>query len=60
LLDKAIFIRIPIEIHININEVPPYEINGRGIPVVGKRPIETATFTKAYSVIEIIIPKASN
>ena len=41
------FIRIPIEMHINIKDVPPYEIKGSGIPVVGTRPMETATFTKA-------------
>ena len=54
------FIRIPTDIHKNIKEVPPYDINGRGIPVVGTRPTETAILIKAYRIIEKVIPKANN
>ena len=37
---------------------PPYEKNGKGMPVNGKIPIVEAIFIKACSVIQKVIPMA--
>ena len=42
------------------SELPPYEMNGRVMPVIGTRLATTAMFSHAWSAIHIVIPVASS
>jgi len=42
------------------SELPPYEMNGRVIPVIGTRLATTAIFTQAWKQSHIVTPVASN
>ena len=39
-------------------EDPPYEMNGRVIPVIGTRLATTAMFTHAWNTSHVVIPAA--
>jgi len=41
------------------SELPPYEMNGRVIPVIGTRLATTAMFTQAWKQSQIVTPVAS-
>lgn len=42
------------------SELPPYEMNGRVMPVIGTRLATTAMFSQAWSAIHIVMPVASS
>jgi hypothetical protein len=42
------------------SELPPYEMNGSVIPVIGTRLATTAMFTHAWKQSHIVMPVASN
>ena len=50
--------RIPLAIKDENKADPPYEIKGRGIPVVGIRPTTTIIFIIACRVIQQVMPPA--
>ena len=42
------------------SELPPYEMNGSVMPVIGTRLATTAMFTHAWNTSQVVIPAASN
>ncbi len=55
--DLYIFIAITTDKTLIKRDVPPYEINGSGIPTTGKRPITIDIFTKDWIKIRLATPK---
>ncbi len=51
--------RIPTDVKLTTNELPPYDTNGRHKPFVGRIPVHTPICIKACMEISRIIPNAS-
>ena len=58
-LCRDTLIIIPHIKSVAINELPPIEINGSGIPFVGNIPMVTEIFIKAWATIKKVKPITS-
>lgn len=50
---------IPVMIRLAINELPPLEMNGSGIPLVGNMPMVTEMLIMAWITIKNVRPMTS-
>ena len=54
------FSSTPIEVRVTKSEVPPEEISGNGIPLVGTSDSTTLMLKNACKRIALVIPKEAN